>query len=162
MTNRRSISIFLGNTNFHCSVLSLEWQNILKLRKSRARVQSYESEFTLKHGRKPDRHDLEKAPDHVRTCIKNCKKIQVYATYTQFKIQRSNGWSIFCRLTSSKKKMLPLNRLPSTILETSKIKFMVTSLKIYLKGTIWPINIRLQRKLLFNRFIRRRWGQLKL
>ena len=47
-------------------------------RKSRSVVKAFEEEFKVKQGRKPDRNDLAKAPEHVLTCIKNCRKIQAY------------------------------------------------------------------------------------
>ncbi len=47
-------------------------------RKSRSVVKAFEEEFKVKQGRKPDRNDLAKAPEHVLTCIKNCQKIQAY------------------------------------------------------------------------------------
>ena len=48
-----------------------------QFRKSRTQVKSFEEKFFAKHGRKPNKEDLAKAPEHVLTCIKNCRKIQV-------------------------------------------------------------------------------------
>ena len=49
-----------------------------QFRKSKKTVQAWTDQFLQSNGRKPHGKDLESAPEYVRVCIKNCKKIKTY------------------------------------------------------------------------------------
>lgn len=54
-------------------------EKLLELfRKSKKTVQTFVEQFQGSHGRKPKGDDLECAPEYVRVCIKNCKKIKIH------------------------------------------------------------------------------------
>ena len=47
-------------------------------KKSKKVVQAFVDKFQAQHGRKPHGEDLSNAPEYVRVCIKNCKKIKAH------------------------------------------------------------------------------------
>ena len=54
-------------------------EKLLELfRKSKTTVQKFVDQFQQSHGRKPRGEDLDAAPEYVKVCIKNCKKIKIH------------------------------------------------------------------------------------
>ncbi len=51
---------------------------LLLFKKSKKVVQAFVDKFQAQHGRKPHGEDLSNAPEYVRVCIKNCKKIKAH------------------------------------------------------------------------------------
>lgn len=49
-----------------------------QFKKSKKVVSTFVEQFTAKHGRKPHGEDLAAAPEYVRVCIKNCKRIKAH------------------------------------------------------------------------------------
>lgn len=58
------------------SGLDKEEHLLALFRQSKKTVQKFVDAFREKHGRRPHGTDLASAPQNVRTCIKNCKRIQ--------------------------------------------------------------------------------------
>ena len=59
-------------------------------RQSKKTVQKYVDDFQAKTGKKPSSDDLAKAPEYVRVCIKNCKRIKAHLA-KQEEQERNNG-----------------------------------------------------------------------
>ena len=51
---------------------------LVLFKKSKKVVQAFVDKFQAQHGRKPHGEDLSNAPEYVRVCIKNCKKIKAH------------------------------------------------------------------------------------
>ena len=51
---------------------------LVLFKKSKKVVQAFVEKFQAQHGRKPHGEDLSNAPEYVRVCIKNCKKIKAH------------------------------------------------------------------------------------
>ena len=49
-----------------------------RFKKSKKVVSTFVDQFFAKHGKKPGKEELANAPEYVRVCIKNCKKIKFY------------------------------------------------------------------------------------
>ena len=45
---------------------------------SRAKIKGWEKKFVSEHGRKPDKKDIEGAPQQIQVCYRNCWKIKSY------------------------------------------------------------------------------------
>ena len=75
-----------------------------RFRQSKKTVQAWTDQFQQSNGRKPHGKDLESAPEYVRVCIKNCKKIKTYLANAE-KIHKS----------PPKETLKPKENSPSTL-----------------------------------------------
>ena len=83
-------------------------EKLLELfKKSKKVVSTFVDKFKLKYGRKPHGDDLAKAPEYVRVCIKNCKKIKIHLEKNQCEIPENSSPE------NSEKKPNPLANVPA-------------------------------------------------
>lgn len=62
-----------------------------QFKKSKKVVSTFAEQFQATHGRKPSGEDLSKAPEYVRVCIKNCKRIKAHLEKNSSQVQEKEN-----------------------------------------------------------------------
>ena len=89
-------------------------EKLLELfKKSKKVVSTFVDQFQIKNGRKPHGEDLASAPEYVRVCIKNCKRIKAHLEKSPEAVTEQEPK----KPSSPKTKHIPVQKTKTSLME---------------------------------------------